>query len=110
MPQKQQQVVVGIDGSEPAVRALRWALGYAEQTGARIEAVHAWQIPAMYGTAVAAVPSGEFRSAAERVLRETVDEALGEHGGLDVERVTEMGHPSKVLVEHSEGADLLVVG
>src|SRR5204862_6607559 len=44
-----QPIVVGVDGSPSSVRALRWALRQAGLVGAPVEAVIAWQDPAIYG-------------------------------------------------------------
>lgn len=107
---KQERVLVGIDGSPTSVRALQWALQYAERTGAKIEAVHAWQIPTSYGAPVAVLPGENFAATAERALDETVDRELGGRKDLEVERVAELGYPPKVLVERSKSADLMVVG
>lgn len=107
---KQERVMVGIDGSPTSVRALQWALQYAERTGAKIEAVHAWQIPTSYGAPVAVLPGENFAATAERALDETVDRELGGRNDLEVERVAELGYPPKVLVERSKSADLMVVG
>jgi nucleotide-binding universal stress UspA family protein len=38
-----QKIVVGIDGSETAQRALEWAATEAELRGAALVVVHAWQ-------------------------------------------------------------------
>ena len=35
----ERKIVVGVDGSEPSKRALRWAIGQAELTGAEVHAV-----------------------------------------------------------------------
>ncbi|HLU28824.1 MAG TPA: universal stress protein [Glycomyces sp.] len=105
-----ERVVVGIDGSETSLRALRWAVRYAEKTGAAIEALHAWQIPTAYGTPVAVLPGEDFRAAAEQALHRSVESQLGGRTDLAVEEVAEMGYPPKVLVDRSAEADLLVVG
>lgn len=39
------RIVVGVDGSEQSRRALRWALRYARQADAVVEAVMAWEPP-----------------------------------------------------------------
>ena len=39
------RIVVGIDGSEQAVEALRWAIGEARLRGATIDAIDAWNYP-----------------------------------------------------------------
>jgi hypothetical protein len=42
-------IVVGVDASPSAKAALRWALVQARLTGARVQAVTAWQMPVVYG-------------------------------------------------------------
>lgn len=105
-----ERVLVGIDGSDASLEALRWAVRYGERTGAVVEALHAWQIPTTYGTPVEAVPGERFEETAERALKGSVDEVAGGRTDVEVVAVTEMGHPPKVLVERSKEADLLVVG
>lgn len=107
---RDERVVVGLDGSPTAMRALQWALHYAERTGALIEAVHVWQVPTSYGAPIAVLPGQDFESRAVQALNESVDNALGTRRNLRVERIAESGYAPKVLVEHSRNADLLVVG
>lgn len=45
------RIVVGVDGSEGACIALRWAMNQARLTGAGDEAIWAWQDPTTFGTA-----------------------------------------------------------
>ncbi len=102
--------MVGVDGSPPSLQALRWALRQAKATDASVEAVHAWQIPVAYGTAVAVIPGENFAESARRALEESVDEVLAGRDDVQVERVAEQGLPAQVLIERSQGAELLVVG
>ena len=112
--QGSERIVVGIDGSSASVRALEWALHQAERTGASVEAVHAWEVPAMYGTGMMVLPSGEdFDKAAKQSLERAVAQATQATGGrtnVPIELRTVSGHPAKILVEMAENADLLVVG
>ncbi len=105
------RIVVGVDGSEGSGQALRWAARQAGFTGAVVEAVIAWELPAFFGWAPA-VPGGDydFAGAARQVLTETLAQVFGSAlpAGLRT-RVVE-GHPAQVLVEASQGAELLVVG
>ena len=41
------RVVVGVDGSESSLAALRWAVRQAELTGAPLEIVSAWEWPVL---------------------------------------------------------------
>ena len=39
------RIVVGVDGSEPSIRALQWAARQAEWSGATLEALTVWTFP-----------------------------------------------------------------
>ncbi|WP_030160453.1 universal stress protein [Glycomyces sp. NRRL B-16210] len=109
--QGSERIVVGVDGSPASVRALEWALHQAERTGASVEAVHAWEVPAMYGTGMMVLPSGEdFDKAAKQSLERAVAQATGGRATVPIELRTVSGHAAKILVEMAENADLLVVG
>jgi nucleotide-binding universal stress UspA family protein len=47
---------------------------------------------------------------AEKFLKETVAEVVGEGSDVAIEEVTTEGPAAEVLVDAAEGADLLVVG
>ncbi|QNS07677.1 universal stress protein [Streptomyces xanthii] len=109
------RIVVGVDGSPSSQAALRWAVRYAGLVGGQVDVVTAWEIP---GEASWSAPAadGEFdQEDAEQRLLEEVRTVLGREAGAGDagppvhERVVH-GHPAAVLVEASEGADLLVVG
>ncbi len=111
---KASRIVVGVDGSQPANAALRWAVRHAELTGDAVEAVIAWQFPivgASYGWAGVAVTEGtDLRALAEKTLAEAVDKTAGPDTAVVIERRVVEGYPASVLVEESADADLLVVG
>ena len=111
---KASRIVVGVDGSQAANAALRWAVRHAELTGDAVEAVIAWQFPivgASYGWAGVAVTEGtDLRALAEKTLAEAVDKTAGPDTAVVIERRVVEGYPASVLVEESAGADLLVVG
>jgi len=44
------RIVAGVDGSVPSKAALAWAVRRARLTGAMVEAITAWEIPATYGS------------------------------------------------------------
>jgi nucleotide-binding universal stress UspA family protein len=103
-------VVVGVDGSPSSKAALRWALDQARLTKARLRAVVAWEVPPYTGWGVLA--HEDFGVAAGKLLRQSVEEALGYDPPLDVEVVETVlpGHPAQVLIDQSAHAALLVVG
>ncbi|WP_425293421.1 universal stress protein [Micromonospora cremea] len=63
------RIVVGVDGSPGSRAALRWAVTQAELTDARVEAVSAWQDPAVYGFASGWSPAVFEESASPRSPR-----------------------------------------
>lgn len=103
-------IVVGADGSPSSKAALRWALRQARQTGARVQAVTAWEFPAYYGMG-AVVPYEDFAANAGKILSESVQEALeGDQPDVPVLESVVAGHPAQVLIDLSAHAALLVVG
>lgn len=104
------RIVVGVDGSPSSIAALRWALGQAELTGAAVEAVNAWQPPTTWGDVIPVYPGDAPADTALEHLAAVVDEAANEHRTVETRRVVDRGHPAKVLLEHAEGASLLVLG
>jgi nucleotide-binding universal stress UspA family protein len=106
-------VVVGVDGSDNARAALRWAAEQARVQGADLRAVFVWQFPYMDivpTTLVATLPPyHEMQKAAEERLREIVDTA-DLPAEVRVERVVVEGLASRALLDEAKDADLLVVG
>jgi nucleotide-binding universal stress UspA family protein len=109
----QPHVVVGVDGSPESIEALAWAARYATATGATITAVHAWHYPAA-GPVPAGQPPQPITEQIRATMQETLDKALTEVFGSPTPDNTDTkvayGHPAMVLVNESQGADLLVVG
>jgi nucleotide-binding universal stress UspA family protein len=110
------RVVVGIDDSEQAAAALRWALAEGVVRQATVEVVHVWSPPVSalpFGaTLVIPVDEAAIDSAARASVDEIVDTALAEMGEQppEVLRTILPGTPATTLVEVSDGADMLVVG
>ncbi|MCW2639979.1 MAG: universal stress protein family [Dactylosporangium sp.] len=109
------RIVVGVDGSQCSKKALRWAMTQAWLIDATVEAVSAWQDPAMYGYSPGWTPAmyGDESIAAitEKTLGETVAEVAGQPDQpVDVVTRVVQGHPTQVLLEAATGAQLLVVG
>lgn len=95
-------VVVGVDGSAPAARALAVAADVAAQAHAPLRVVSVWS-----GRPESADGT---RSAAERIAEQAESAALTAHPGLDVTHLVVQGHPESALGPAANGAGLLVVG
>jgi nucleotide-binding universal stress UspA family protein len=109
------EIVVGIDGSGGAQRALAWALDEAGTHGDRVVLVQAWEFPTVTLTSFAGDTLPVFgRADIERVAAEELAKAAAaikeEHPTIEIETRVVEGHPGSVLVEQSKDARLLVVG
>jgi nucleotide-binding universal stress UspA family protein len=105
----QRRIVVGVDGSEAARAALRWAMEHAKVAGARVEAVTAWRHPTTYDWQPTGV-AGDFAGIAQRTLSEELAAVEGLEPGVAVLPLVAEGHPVEVLLHASKGANLLVLG
>jgi len=113
------RIVVGVDGSEGAVRGLRWALEEARLHGAVLELVHSYpQLEHTYPQPAAVeLPDRGSLATAEELeaakIEEVVDDALRRAGGpgeVEIRRTVKPGSAAAVLCEVAQGAGLLVVG
>lgn len=105
-----QPIVVGVDGSDPSLKALEWAVRQAELTGAEVQAVTAWQWPASYGEPMPIAPGYDPEADAKGVLDEATARLQQAHPSVVIRTRVLEGSPAQVLVEASRGAGLLVVG
>jgi nucleotide-binding universal stress UspA family protein len=108
-------IVVGLDGSGEAARALDWAVNVGRAQQSEVIAVHALQVPFMaYYSLEAAIPaeaSGPWRDGINRAFEEEWSRPLKE-SGIRHRTVVDEGRPSRVIADLAErlGADLVVVG
>jgi nucleotide-binding universal stress UspA family protein len=106
-------MVVGVDGSTEAARALDWALAEAKMRGSRLVVVRAWDYPVFAfggGLAAAGVSREEFERAARESLDAVIDHLLT--GEVAIERRCIHGPAAQALMAEAERvrASLLVVG
>ena len=105
-----ERIVVGIDGSQAAREALRWAVDEAHRRNATVEAVYAWHQPFIAGYMMEGeLDLGHYEEEAQKVLDTTVD-AVTNGGDVAIERKLVAGSAAGVLVDEAKGAALLVVG
>jgi nucleotide-binding universal stress UspA family protein len=104
------RIVVGIDGSDRARRALNWAIEEAQLRQADLDVVHAVGDPRPFADPLISppIPIGDLKSQGLQVI----DQALTgiDHRGVVVERIAGVGGASRILCEAAIGADLLIVG
>ena len=112
------RIVVGIDGTDHAAAALRWAAEEAALRSATLVAVHAWSfVPVTTPADSGLVPMAwtdnvelldVTRQAAQDAAAAQVEEVLGADHGATVSVVE--GGPAEALIDAAKDADLVVVG
>ena len=108
-------IVVGVDQSTGAKAALRFALEEARLRETTLRVVHAWQYGYIGATGLEGwLPAAggeleEFRRGAEAALEQTLKD-VAVTNGVTIDRRVEQGAAAEILIEESQGADLLVVG
>ncbi|MBF6556487.1 MAG: universal stress protein [Acidimicrobiales bacterium] len=104
------RIVVGVDGSKSSIAALEWAATEAELTGAGLKVLMTWEWPISYGWALSVPSDYDPTHESEKLLGDLLQPIREAHPGVSIASTVVEGHPSPVLVEASQGADLLVVG
>src|SRR5437879_2903989 len=105
------RIVVGVDGSEPAGAALRWAAAEAARRRAELDVVVAyhWHVPG-----VSLRSSEEVQRAADEAAGDLVTAAseLAQDiaPSVGVRGSAQLGDPVPVLMHAADEADLLVLG
>ncbi len=102
--------MVGVDGSEHALAAVRWAAREASLRHAAVRIVTAWEVPdyALGGVAPDLLESLEVGAvAAAATAREAVRASAPD---VEVQTSIVEGQAARALVEAARGAELLVVG
>jgi nucleotide-binding universal stress UspA family protein len=102
-------IVVGVDGSDLSIGALRWADEHAHRIGADVHAVVAFDIPwHIYVTPTAT--DDFYMERAQAVLKESLAVAFPRGSQVPVHEKVVQSRPSIVLTAAAKGARLLVVG
>jgi nucleotide-binding universal stress UspA family protein len=104
-------IVVGIDDSANARRALVWALDHAAADD-EIIAVHVWHMPPVGGFEMGYLDPAPFEDGARATAKEVVADVVAERAA-DTDRVSirvVAGHASEALIAAGRSADLLVLG
>ena len=105
------RIVVGVDGSQSSLAALRWAVRQAELTGAPLEIVSAWEWPvSLLGWETPLPDDYDPAEEARRQLDKAVSAVLTPRDATEARRTVIEGHPAPVLEALSKTADLIVIG
>ncbi|MFF4986711.1 universal stress protein [Streptosporangium saharense] len=105
------EVLVGFDGSPESEAALEYAFEEAARRGARLRALHGWQLPVMAVGSIAYTPLIEDISGTEeRLATEILTPWRERYPRVEVRQAVLFEHPVLALNEASATADLVVVG
>lgn len=105
------EVIVGVDGSQTSIDALRWAIDEAKHTGAEVVAVHSWEVPFvgdLTGTAV--MPDRRLLEDGAQATLDHVLAAVDTPPNVKVRGEIYEGAAARHLLDRSANARLLVVG
>jgi nucleotide-binding universal stress UspA family protein len=91
------QLVVGVDGSEPSLEALRWAAGVAGQTGATLTVVHVRHVPTIWSE----------NASAFRAIEPYLEELQEQASTRSAEVLSEAGIAASFEVRDGDPADQL---
>jgi nucleotide-binding universal stress UspA family protein len=111
-PSDPRTVVVGVDGTDASIGALRFAAEEARERGAVLLAAHVWAAPLVWDDVY--VHSSELEALLVRqhaqLLEESIETGLGDYPDVRVVRRITRGDAALELPRLARGADLLVVG
>jgi len=103
------EVVVGVDGSENSVEAVRWAVDYARAKGLNVRVISAFDIP--WRIFITPTSTDEnYADAAKEALDSTMERAFPDGTDLQIKRQVVQGRPELALGAASENAVVLVIG
>jgi nucleotide-binding universal stress UspA family protein len=107
-------VVVGVDGSQASLYALRQATTVVKAIGGRVAVVYARTMPTMAGDALSAADMGVLADAAEASAHAAERDALAVCGraGVDASFISCDGDPGRAIIDvaHEFDASCVVVG
>jgi nucleotide-binding universal stress UspA family protein len=109
------EVVVGVDGSASALKALDWAFDHASRTGQRLRVLHAWEVPPI--TAITSTPTisaqevmQDLKGAEARATAEVLAGHRETYPDVDVVQEVVRGSPVAEIARVSQDSVLVVVG
>ncbi|ALE92040.1 hypothetical protein AOC05_06335 [Arthrobacter alpinus] len=103
------RIVVGVDGSESSINALREAASLAKDLNGTVDAIAVWAAPTKRAS-YEAVGIGHFAEGAQQTIDQALQDAFANERPAHVHARVEQGSAAPILAEASRGARYLVVG
>ncbi|MCX5009128.1 universal stress protein [Streptomyces sp. NBC_00638] len=108
-----ERILLGAGEPASGAETVRFAFREAEARGCALDVVRAWRCPAHDSAddpALADAPARGHEERASELVDGLLRDAMAEHPGVRVQRVTVEGPAHSVLVRRSAAADLVIVG
>lgn len=105
---ERKRIIVGVDGSDSSIAALRYAARLADALDAPLEAVTTWYYSSLSGARL--VMEWTPEQDATDTLAAAVDQAFGDDPPAGLIRTVAGGPPSRTLIEMSRTCEMLVLG
>ncbi|WP_329537576.1 universal stress protein (plasmid) [Streptomyces sp. NBC_01450] len=108
-----ERILLGLGEADTSVEAVRFAFREAEVRGCILDVVHAWRKPShdRSGERVRAEgPTDVYKERASAFLDAQLKAATAEYPHVRTRRATLEGPASKILVDRSAAADLVIIG
>ncbi len=102
-------ILVGVDGSESSIEALRQGVKLAVALGARVKAVTCWNTPTVYQVPYS-LGSVDFKGVAQEILDKAIERAFGLDWPENLTTDLIQGSARPTLIEASRDATLLILG
>lgn len=105
-------IIVGVDGSDSSIAALRWGARIASALSLDLQVVAVWQYPVMALDTFYFYPSEVLspQEENEKILTDAIATVFDGNPPLSLTTVVRSGPVARTLIEQSEGAEMLVVG
>jgi nucleotide-binding universal stress UspA family protein len=103
------RVLVGVDGSAVADRALIWAADEADRHGVELWVVHGWRYPYLVAEHESSAARDLMQIDAARVL-ERSEELARDRCGVEVHGLLVEQDPVTALLDSAADGDLIVIG
>ncbi len=103
------RILVGVDGSDESIEALRGAAKIATALGVHLQAVTTWEYPVTLG-GYFPIDNWSPEHDASQILTDAIKRAFGDKPPADLVQTTLQGPPARVLIDESEHASMLVLG
>ena len=110
---QEHKVVVGVDGSDGSLKALRFAIEEARRRGASVEVIHSWRVVYMgepMGMVPLQFPAEQFADTAKKVLGDALDSVKDDAKGVTLVGKVVQGPAAQTLIDAGKSAECIVVG